>query len=153
MWQHKLTKQLVDGSAQWIDAGDLHGTPWWCVLKDESSWGHSLPNGEALRGLLGNKIEWVDGSAMEDRLKDWIFNCSIEWVKTPWLYETPMKEGLFIREFRQADDPTQKCYIRELFVKGFNLDTVYRGGHVDSPCVDAGRSLVVMPFGDTAFEY
>ena len=145
---HKLTKQLVNGLDEWVDGGDFHGTAHWCVLKDASSWGQMLPNQGALYGLLGANTRWRDleGNHIE-YVKNTLQECSITYTKSDWLYETHKdKSSILVREFRREDDPTQKCYIQELYVKGFCLHTIYLKDSKQSPCVDGSRTLIVMPY-------
>ena len=145
---HRLSRKLVNGASTWADCGDFHGTPHWCILKARSSWGFMLPNQEAVNTLLGSHVTWRDMAAHADFLENCILNCNTAYTKTPWLYEiTKDKKTLLIREFRRDDDPSQKCYIQEIYVKGFCLDTVYREDKPDGPCV-AYNSLIVMPFGN-----
>ena len=153
---HNLTKQLVNCKdvSEWADSGDFHGTPQWCVLKEASSWGQMLPNIAAVRALLGRRFEWRDVSSQNDRMRNCLDTYDILYQKTPWLYEvTDYKSSFLVREFRREDDPDQKCYIQERYVKGFLLDAVYRGGS-GSACVDLSRTLLVMPMNTAAtFDY
>lgn len=73
---------------------------------------------------------------------------TIEWVRTPWLYESPEKAGVYLRQFVLADDPTQRCYLRELFVQGFDLHVIYRGPQEQSPCVSADRAVLIAAYSD-----
>ena len=144
---HNLTKQLVNCKDlhEWADSGDFHGTPHWCVLKSASSWGQMLPNIEAVRSLLGRRFDWRDVSSHNDRMRHWLDTYATCYQKTSWLHEvTTNKSSFLVREFRREDDPTQKCYIQETYVKGFLLDAVYRGDGVNA-CVDLSRTLVIMP--------
>ena len=98
--------------------------------------------------MLGKKIEWLDRSNCADSVLTMLSGYTIEWVRTPWLYESPLKAGMYLRQFELADDPTQKCYLRELFVQGFDLNVVYRGPQKQSPCVSADRAVLIAPFSD-----
>ena len=153
---HNLTKQLANCKDlhEWADSGDFHGTPHWCVLKSASSWGQMLPNIAAVRSLLGQRFNWRDVSSHNDYMRHCLDTHDICYQKTPWLYEvTSGKSSFLVREFRREDDPNQKCYIQEIYVKGFLLDAVYRGDG-ESACVDLSRTLVVMPMSaEASFPY